>query len=356
MILGEKQLESWLPELHDAPWVALDLEADSLHCYPEKVCLVQLSIPGQDVLIDTLAGYSLQPLWKELQGREIIMHGCDFDLRMLRKDYDFTPTRVFDTMEAARLVGMRQFGLASLVNEYFNVQLDKASQKANWSRRPLTPRLEAYARLDTHYLQQVAEKLEQRLKELHRLDWLKQTCRRLIQESKVRPEPDPEEVWRLRGSARMTRRELGVLRAIWEWREKEAVEANRPPFFVLPHNTLLLISQQACENNGFLDLLPKRFSLRRREALHRVVQKAIRLAPEQLPVKPRKKGPNRGYVCPERLEKLKVRRDKFAEEMGIDPTLIASRAMLERLAERWEDHVGLLMDWQRKILQETGKD
>ena len=165
MIDTEEKLAAFLPKLCAADWVALDTEADSLHAYPEKVCLIQISIAGHDRMLDPLAGINIDPVLDALVGRELIMHGADYDLRLLRKHHEFTPSAIFDTMLAARLVGERQFGLSSLVEKYLGVKLDKASQKADWARRPLTEKMEAYARNDTHYLKPLVDKLKHELQQ-----------------------------------------------------------------------------------------------------------------------------------------------------------------------------------------------
>src|SRR6266851_10204803 len=110
-----------MPTLQAATWVALDTEADSLHAYPEKVCLIQISTVAGDVLVDPLAGVNLDALLDSLSGHELIMHGADYDLRLLRKHHEFVPGAVFDTMLAARLLGLRQFGLVNLAEEHLGV-------------------------------------------------------------------------------------------------------------------------------------------------------------------------------------------------------------------------------------------
>src|ERR1039457_6170845 len=165
----ERKIEAFLPVLRAATWVAVDTEADSLHAYPEKVCLIQISTVSGDRLIDPLAGLNLDPMLEELSGHELIMHGADYDLRLLRKHHEFVPSAIFDTMLAARLLGLRQFGLGNLVERYLGMKLEKGPQKANWALRPLTERMERYARNDTHYLKALAERLKPELKASGRL-------------------------------------------------------------------------------------------------------------------------------------------------------------------------------------------
>ena len=159
-----QKLEAFLAGLRAARWVALDTEADSLHAYPEKVCLIQISTASGDRLIDPLAGISLDALLEALSGHELIMHGADYDLRLLEKHHEFVPSAIFDTMLAARLLGLRKFGLSDLVESYLGVKLEKGPQKANWALRPLTERMERYARNDTHYLKPLADRLREELR------------------------------------------------------------------------------------------------------------------------------------------------------------------------------------------------
>ena len=158
--------------------VALDTEADSLHSYREKLCLLQISVPARsatalqagpaainarghnDFIVDPLAGIDLEPLREALQAKEIVLHGADYDLRMLRRGLNFVACKIFDTTIAARLLGIREFSLVALVKRYFGLELPKGSQKANWAKRPLPARMAEYALNDVHHLLPLAEKLE----------------------------------------------------------------------------------------------------------------------------------------------------------------------------------------------------
>src|SRR5437762_2685745 len=171
MIDTESKLSTFLPVLGQADWVALDTEADSLHAYPEKICLIQISTVSGDRLIDPLAALDLEPFLKALSEHELIMHGADYDLRLLRRHHDFVPRTICDTMLAARLLGLRQFSLGHLVEQFLNVKLEKGPQKANWAMRPLTPRMEEYARNDTRYLKPLWDKLKAQLEASGRLAW-----------------------------------------------------------------------------------------------------------------------------------------------------------------------------------------
>ncbi|MGH7988991.1 MAG: ribonuclease D, partial [Limisphaerales bacterium] len=171
MIDTDAKLAALLPALKSAAWLAVDTEADSLHAYPEKVCLVQISIAGGNELVDPLAQMNLDPLFGVFNAHELIFHAADYDLRLLEKHHKFIPSAIFDTMLAARLLGERQFGLSALVEKFLGVKLDKGSQKADWARRPLTEKMEIYARNDTYYLKPLADKLKSELAAKNRLAW-----------------------------------------------------------------------------------------------------------------------------------------------------------------------------------------
>ena len=345
-------LEAYLPVLRAAPWVAVDTEADSLHAYPEKLCLIQISTPTGDRLIDPLAGLDLRPLLEALSGHDLIMHGADYDLRLLWRAGRFVPSAVFDTMLAARLLGERNFSLSALLERFLGVRLDKSMQKADWSRRPLTPRMEAYARNDTRHLKPLADRLREELVARGRLAWHEEACRRLVQECACDPEVDPDQVWRVKGSHLLTRRGLAVLRELWHWREAEARASNRPPFFILPHETLSRIAAAAVDGQDYLTLLPQKFSARRRAGLKEAVARGLAMPQEQWPEPRRGTGRRLTETEQARLEELERRRNARAQELGLEPSLIAPRSVLVELARDWEGCAPRLMRWQRELLQD----
>ncbi|MDQ3119020.1 MAG: ribonuclease D, partial [Verrucomicrobiota bacterium] len=215
MINTDAQLAEIVPLFEAVDRVAVDTEADSLHCYFEKLCLVQLSFGGSDYLVDPLAALDLAPLSSALTNKELVLQGADFDLRLLKRAMDFTATRVFDTVVAARLLGIRAFSLAALVERYFGIKLTKGSQKANWAQRPLSPHMEEYAMNDTRYLLPLAEKLEAELKEKGRFEWFQQSCQRGLAQTAVQRVRDEEEAWRITGSGTLSPRASAILRALW---------------------------------------------------------------------------------------------------------------------------------------------
>lgn len=346
----EQKLKLFLPDLRAATWVAVDTEADSLHAYPEKVCLIQISTVGGDRLIDPLSGIDLKPLLEALSGHELIMHGADYDLRLLCKHHEFVPKAVFDTMLAARLLGVRSFGLSNLAEAFLGVKLEKGPQKANWALRPLTERMERYARNDTHYLKPLSDKLAHELRTKGRLSWHKETCARLIADCSESRPADVDSVWRVKGSHLLGRLALAILKELWQWRETEAVGANKPPFFVLSHDTLVEIAAAAATRRAIDPLLPRHLSERRRGGIMKAIARGLGVSPEHHPkiLKSIGRRPNEAERL--RFLELQKKRDTRAAELDIDPTVIASRGALSDLAHDWDKHAPRLMKWQRELL------
>jgi len=351
-VIGTQQeFESFLASLEASPWVAVDTEADSLHAYPEKVCLIQISTPSGDRLVDPLANFDLGALFARLSRHELIMHGADYDLRLLRKHHNFVPHAIFDTMVAARLLGITQFSLSSLVQAMLQVKLEKGPQKANWAIRPLTERMEIYARNDTRYLRPLADRLAHELRAKDRLEWHRESCERLIADCSRDSIPDHDQVWRIKGSRRLSRPALAVLRELWHWREAEATRANKPPYFILSHEALVRMAELASESKPIVGLLPRVMSDRRKTAAMKAIERGMKVPPEQHPRIPRTCSRKTSEAERARYHQLQDIRDRQAATLGIDPTLIANKTTLSDLAFDWEKNAPQLMNWQRRLLE-----
>ena len=351
MIDTNEQLAAFLPAVKAAAWLAIDTEADSLHAYPEKVCLIQISTAAGDYLVDPLANMELNPFLEALVGRELIFHAADYDLRLLQKHHAFSPTEIFDTMLAARLLGERQFGLGALVEKFLGVKLDKGPQKADWAQRPLTPRMVEYARNDTRFLKPLEEKMRAELTAKNRIAWHQESCARLIADSTLPPRIDSDEVWRIKGSTLLTPPALAVLRELWHWREREAVAANRPPFFVLAHEKMVEISAVASERQPIDHLIPLRMHPRRKTNLLETIRLAQTVPPEKFPQIIRHFSQRPSEAEFRRFREIEIIRNRHAHELAIDPTLIAPKSVLGDLARDWDQHAAELMNWQRELLK-----
>ena len=347
----QEKLAAFLPVVRAADWIAVDTEADSLHAYPEKICLIQISTSVGDRLVDTLSDINLGLLLEALAGHQLIMHAADYDMRLFHKHHAFTPSSIFDTMLAARLLGYREFGLGALVEKILGVKLDKGPQKADWARRPLTERMEVYARNDTHHLKHLANHLTRELTEKHRLDWHSESCKQLIADcSRLAPD-DSDTVWRIKGSHVLDRAGLAAMRELWQWREDEAITANRPPFFILAHEKMVAIAEAAASNREIESIFPRHLSPRRREGIAKAIKAAFIRSPDSFPEVLRNRTRRPSESERRRFHQIEERRDAAAHTLGIDATIIASRSVMGDLSSDWDKHAPELMNWQRGLLQ-----
>jgi ribonuclease D len=347
IITNNKLLDDWCGTLEKCDPVAVDTEGDSLHCYFEKLCLIQIGLPEQDVLIDPLEPLDFSRFNSILAQRRIILHGCDFDLRMLRRGTKFAPGEVFDTYLAARLVGLKEVGLASLVKETFGIDLPKSSQKANWARRPLTPAMIEYAINDTLYLIELAERLAQELRDKGRWEWFEESCQRAILAAGEDREKDPERIWKIPGSASLQGKELAVLRALWHWRDSEAQTVDRPSFQILRNEELIELAKSACEGR---EHLPPGVHGTRRKRLATLLQEALLVPEAEWPERVRSVRNRPTSDQEQRMEQLKNRRDRVAEALQLDPGVVAPRQALERISREPETAGSILMRWQKQLL------
>ncbi len=353
--------------IEQSSWAAVDTEADSLHHYFEKLCLVQVSIPGEDYLIDPLCSLNLSPLVEVLNPKTILMHGADFDIRMLRRAGPFAPREVFDTMIAAQLLGHEGQGLADLVQRYCGETLSKVSQKADWSRRPLDDKLMTYAWKDTHYLNTICENLRKELSELGRTEWHQQGCAKLVQsltsgEEEKKPSEHP---WQIKGSKQLSGKALAIFKELWTWREEEGKRRDRPTFKVLHSEALIEIAQWAEKGLGpdvaAVPNAPRNVRGEHREALNRVLARSQTLPPlsfiaEKKPA--HKRRPRLDANDEKILELLKQKRQEIAAELKIQPSLLATNLILETFAadrpatKESLRKIKLLLPWQEDILAE----
>jgi len=346
VIANASQLRELLPQLQSVDRVALDTEADSLHCYREKLCLLQISIPTRDAIVDPLTDIDLAPLRDALADKEIVLHGADYDLRLLRRNLSFAPRRIFDTVIAARMVGIREFSLAALVQRYFGIELAKGSQKANWAQRPLSARMAEYAVNDTRYLLPMAERLEAELNSRNRMEWFRQSCQRALDLAAIDRERDVDEAWRISGAGALRGRASAVLRELWNWREKEAEAVDRPPFHIL-QNRELLHSAEKFATGESPDY--KHFSDRRRRTFRHAAERGMQLPEKDWPVRPRRSGMRATAEVVKRIEQLRRHRDHAAKELHIESSFIAPRATLEAIAADQSRADALLVPWQREL-------
>ncbi len=337
--------------------VALDTEADNMYHYRTRVCLLQFLIEGEVFLVDVLApGLKLDPLWRALERKHLIMHGSDFDLRLLHDVCRFRAQSLFDTMLAAQLLGLQRIGLASLLDQHFAVTLDKDGQKANWSKRPLTPKLLNYAALDVWHLPALRDILSRELTKLGRLAWLEQQCRAQIESGFGGFAPATEHDWRIGRSERFRGPGLSVLHAVWHWREAQAQRLDTPPFKVCGNTLLLKIAEAAESGESEASILASVHLGKRHDRLAPSLAAALRSGlardPKTLPRRPGR-DPNHVALTQAEVElqdRIRTDRDRVAEKLEIESTLIANRSQLAQIARSPAKISEILLPWQADLL------
>jgi len=208
-----------------------------------------------------------------------------------------------------------------------------------------------YARNDVLHLHDLVTCLREELQKKGRDEWHAQECAQLIKENTNLPAPNPDRIWRVKGSNRLLPAALAILRELWHWREQEARRRCRPPFFVLSHDLILSLADKAANGDDYVRLLPRRIPERRRQAIREVIERGVSMSPADhpQPIKPPRRR-NMSAQQKNQFEELQERRNKHAEELGIDPTIIASRATLMGLAQETEESSTDLQGWQRELL------
>lgn len=328
--------------------VALDLEADSLHRFREKLCLIQYADEQGVVLIDPLAIEDMRPFALWLQQSQIWMHGADYDMSLLLQAFGVLPKLILDTQIAARLLGFQQFGLAALVEHFFGISLSKKNQKADWGLRPIPPDMQEYAQGDVAYMLEMADRLVADLRRLGRYDWFIESCEWNMQRGLQRFSCSQADNWRIKGSGKLNRRGLAALRALWNWRTAEASVWDRPAFMVCTNDELLRWSTQLQE---FRQTYPvPRGNSHRISRFRKAIEHFQLLDEEEYPkvlkTAHRRQDPN----FDSRLDMWMECRDRVANSLQIDPCLIASRVQLEAIATDKEEGLSQLMNWQRALL------
>ncbi len=356
-------LERLIQRIRGAERVAVDTEADSLHNYFEKVCLVQLSLGGEHFLVDPLSELDLSGFLEALAEKPVIAHGGDYDLRMMRASMGFRPRReFFDTMIAAQLLGIEQIGLAALIERFFDITIGKKGQKSDWSRRPLSKEQLRYAVNDTRFLERLAERLHGELLQRGRVDWHRESCRAMVDSTGRDNSRDPEDAWRIKGAGRLTRRQLAYLREFWRWRDMHARHANLPPFKVFGNQQILDLLQWAESHPGTpLDQgpkLPRNIVRSRLSTLEEAIARAAAMPPAEWPERRIHERANTPRIdCKKQIDALRRECARIADELKIAAWTLAPRAALEAIARsrpRTLDEImasGGLLSWQAELLQ-----
>jgi ribonuclease D len=337
LIRSGPELSALAARLGKEPLLAMDTEAASFHRYLDRVYLLQASSRGETAVVDPLATGGLEPIGGLLADPEIeiVFHDADYDLRLLHREYGFTPRNLFDTRVAAQLLNEPGIGLAALLEKYLDVRLDKRFQRADWSARPLSPEMLAYAAADTHYLLQLRDILRDRLIERGRLAWAQEEFA-LLEEIRPAAPEEAEPGWlRLKGAKALRGRELAILRELWQWREDAARRADRATFRILNNEPMLAMAKSPPTELSALKAIPgvsADQAERRGRDLLSAVKRGLELPEGELPriTRPPRRVPD--PACEARLEKLKVARNLLARKYDLLPGVVCPNGTLEAIA------------------------
>jgi ribonuclease D len=337
LLADPAQAARFLNDIRAEPLVAVDTEAASFHRYHDRIYLIQISTRSRTAVLDPLAVSDLAALGEILAqpGTETLFHDADYDLRILDRDYGFRARHVFDTRIAAQLLNEPGIGLAALLEKYFGVRLDKKYQRADWSRRPLTPEMLAYAASDTRYLPALRDVLKEQLAARGRWSWAEEEFGLLEQVRWTDPGPPAEAFLRIKGARTLKGRSLAVLRELYDWREEVARNLDRATFRVMGNETLMALAERQPHDRAGLQGIPGLSSegvARRGEELLAAVARGLAANPDSLPVIERGRRPPRDPEFDALVERLKEARNAAALRLDLATGVLCPNATLEGIA------------------------
>jgi ribonuclease D len=333
----DDKLHNLVEELQQKKHIAIDTEANSLFAYYEKVCLIQLSARNgnrqiNDYIIDPFAINDMSPLGAVLAdpSTEVILHGAEYDIMLLKRDFDFTFSHIFDTHLAARTLGIRKVGLSSLLDKYFDIKIDKRFQQSNWGKRPLSSEQLRYAQYDSHYLLDLRDMLYDKIVEAQLLEELQETHDLLADLPPIEKTFDEEGFWRIKAAKSFNNTQLAILKELYLWREQTAETLNRPPFKVLQNSTLARLAQeqptslnQLRDFKGVSKTIVKRFGTDLLGTIER--------GKTTTPPRPKRQSQIPTTIL-DRYDTLHSWRKQKAAERGVESDIIISKQVLWALA------------------------
>jgi len=356
----QESFEAYVSEViarGDLEACSIDTEADSMHSYETKLCLVQFSTPTELAIIDPLSiGIDGLRVFPEFIDRfkKVWMHGADYDISMFSMTFDWAPHRIMDTQIAARFLGQTKFGLANLLETEYEVKVSKQSQKADWSQRPLSDKMLAYAFNDVRYLLDLAGKFEARLNEAGRYDWFLQSCDSARSSVFDRGDRVQKDAWRITGWGKLSPRGLNYMKYFWEWRDDECRRLDRPAFKFLSNSEMFRMVGNLDEGRKLKP--PHYIKKPSLERLDEFIGRADAVSQSDYPSKKIRANGPRLDIDEKRFDRIRGIRNKRATELGLEGTMIATRGIMERMASTnltVEERLEGVLPWQRDVLTEA---
>ncbi|MCK5417242.1 MAG: ribonuclease D [Desulfobacterales bacterium] len=330
------ELQKFASRLEKQRIIGVDLEADSMYHFKEKVCLIQIATPNATAVIDPLQIKNLSALKPVFRRADIqkVFHGADYDVRSLYRDFKISINNLFDTELACRFLGFKESGLDAVLTKRYNVRLDKKYQRKDWSKRPLPEDMIAYAAADVHYLVPLAKSLQHELKNKGRLSWVQEECTYL---SKVRPASIDSGPLLLgfKGAGKLDPRGLAVLEELLHLRKKNAQQQDRPLFRIMGNKSIMALAEtrpQSIKKLVKTEVLGSKQLDRYGKDIILAVKKALRMPARDLPIYPRKTAPMVRAIVAQRVKELRRWRDRLANKLEIDPAIICTKALISAIA------------------------
>ncbi len=324
--------------LRGQPRIAIDLESNGFFRYPERVCLIQIAIPGRVFLIDPLELDDMTPMGDVLYDGsiEIILHSGDHDVRSLDRDWRFHVTSLFDTSIAAAFTGMERLGLGSVLESTLSISInkDKNLQRSDWTLRPLSPKSMDYAADDVRHLLSLSDTLKSRLSELGRLEWVIEESERIAAIRYERPDPDMA-VFRVKGSRSLNGRALAVLKSLVTYRESHTIRMGRPHFRVIPDAALVSLAANPDSSLRKVRGLGRFAHGKLASGLREAIRMGQAAGPLTRPVVRQRRtslSKSQAAAASQRLDRLKKWRTAHGKSLALDPALIWSMRNLRSIA------------------------
>lgn len=363
LISSNEELKNQCRHLETHEQIAMDLEADSMHHFKERVCLIQLADPEKHYLIDPLTITDFSPLQPICANPDIIkiFHGADFDIRSLDRDFDIKIRNLFDTEIACRFLGIQKRSLAALLKKHFNLNLDKRFQKTDWSQRPLSKQMIEYSLNDVAYLIDLAQILKKKLIDAGRFSWAMEEFE-LQTEVRYDGHEDMPLFMKFKGAGKMGRESLTVLESLLQLRAKIAEEKNLPLFKIISAESITALTLRKPQNMNELKqsnaLSPKQITMYAERCL-KAIAKGIAVSKDNMPSFPRKNILEGQQATPEKINALKNLRESLSQKTGIEPGFLMSNATIATVAaaqpSSWQELLNIngTRQWQVELL---GKD
>ncbi len=332
LIENRESLKEMTDRLAREPLLAVDTESNSLYAYQEQVCLIQFSIPGFDYLVDPLAVRdlsSLSPLFSNPK-IEKVLHGAEYDVMCLARDFNFQIVNLFETRVASRTLGWKRTGLRDLLEQVLSVNVDKRFQRANWGKRPLSSEMLDYARLDTHFLPKLRDHLHQLLRNNGSLEEAQELCELMTDPPRRENGFKPDGFWRIAHSRELSPRKAAILRELYTMRDTYARRQNRPPFKILGDKSLLEIARKGPRTSAELNAVPGLTNNKVRRYGDEILAAVDRGLKAPLPQKPRNRGQDEATRT--RYEDLREWRKNAARKRNLESDLILPRDILIEIA------------------------